>query len=155
MPDLRLPTARTADPDLSARTAGLWDPTLATAPGQPQDPQPGDLQPGDPGPADLHRGDPVPGDPPGGDSPCPSGPAAAHRAGPGDARSTRSSARAVDLDRAPAGWPPSCAPGCWTPGWPGRRCRWTSGTASQIPAAIRRAVILRDQHAGRAYGYFL
>ena len=40
-----------------------------------------------------------------------------------------SSARPSTWSRAPAGWPPSCAPGCSARGWPGRRCRWTSGAA--------------------------
>ena len=44
-----------------------------------------------------------------------------------------SSARPSTSYRAPAGWPPSCGPGCWTPGWPGPACRWTSGTARRSP----------------------
>jgi hypothetical protein len=31
--------------------------------------------------------------------------------------------------RGRAGWRRSCGPGSWEPGWPGRACRWTSGTA--------------------------
>ena len=46
----------------------------------------------------------------------------------------------------------SCAAGSSAPGWAGRACRWTSATARSIPAGIRNAVMLRDQHcqwAGR------
>ena len=42
---------------------------------------------------------------------------------------TRSSAEPSTWCPVPAGWRASCGPGCWAPGWPGRRCRWTSGTA--------------------------
>ena len=63
-----------------------------------------------------------------------------------------SSARPSTSYRAPAGWPPSCGPGCWTPGWPGRSLPLDVGHSAQIPAAIRRAVILRDQHCRWAGG---
>ena len=71
---------------------------------------------------------------------------------PGRCSGARSSAGPSTWSPAPAGWRPSCGPGCWAPGWPGPACRWTSGTATEIPAAIRRAVILRDQHCRWAGG---
>jgi hypothetical protein len=46
---------------------------------------------------------------------------------------TRSSPRPSTWSPAPAGWPASCAPVCWAPAWPGRPCRWTSGTAPRSP----------------------
>jgi hypothetical protein len=49
---------------------------------------------------------------------------------------TRSSPRPSTWSPAPAGWPASCAPGCWAPAWPGRPCRWTSGTA---PRSLRQS----------------
>ena len=36
--------------------------------------------------------------------------------------------KAVDLVWGRAGWPRSCAAGSWVRGWPGRACRWTSGS---------------------------
>ena len=54
--------------------------------------------------------------------------------------------------RAPAGWRRSCGPGSSAPGWPGPACRWTSGVSTDIPAAIRHAVILRDRRCRWAGG---
>ena len=48
---------------------------------------------------------------------------------PGRACGRPSSARPSSCCPVRAGWPVSCAPGSWEPGWPGRACRWTSGTA--------------------------
>jgi hypothetical protein len=48
---------------------------------------------------------------------------------PGRRCGGRSSARPWTCCPVPAGWPRSCGPGSWVPGWPGRACRWTSGTA--------------------------
>ena len=64
---------------------------------------------------------------------------------------TRSSAGPSTWSPAPAGWPRSCGPGCWAPGWPGR-LPLDVGHSDEIPAAIRRAVILRDQHCRWAGG---
>ena len=95
--------------------------------------------------------DPAPSGPrPGGDPAAPARARPPRR--PRRCSATRSSARPSTSSPAPAGWPRSCGPGCWAPGWPGPACRWTSGTATQIPAAIRRAVILRDQHCRWAGG---
>ena len=39
-----------------------------------------------------------------------------------------SSARPSISCRGRAGWPRSCGAGSWAPGWPGRACRWMSGS---------------------------
>ena len=64
----------------------------------------------------------------------------------------RSSARPWTCCRVRAGWRRSCAAGSSAPGWAGRACRWTSATAETIPAGIRNAVTLRDQHCRWAGG---
>ena len=61
--------------------------------------------------------------------------------------------RAADLVSGPGGLASaSCGPGCWAPGWPGRSLPLDAGHSAEIPAAIRRAVILRDQHCRWAGG---
>ena len=59
---------------------------------------------------------------------------------PGRACGEPSSARPSSCCPVRAAWPVSCAPGSWGPGWPGRACRWTSGT----PRASRRASVTRS-----------
>ncbi len=64
---------------------------------------------------------------------------------------TRSSAGPSTFCPARAGWPPSCGPGCWGPGWPGRRCRWTSGTATRSrPRSAARSSCAISTAAGPA-----
>ena len=66
--------------------------------------------------------------------------------GAGRRWSGRSSARRWSCCRVRAGWRRSCAAGSSAPGSAARACRWTSGYSENIPAGIRNAVRLRDQH---------
>ena len=58
---------------------------------------------------------------------------------PGPRSSRRSSAKPWTCCLAPAGWRGSCAGNSSAPAWPGRACRWTSGT----PRPSRRASATR------------
>ena len=133
-----------AQPGQPGQTAG--SPSAAD---QAEGPDPADRasQPGGPGPADStgqpadpQPADPQPGDPPGEPGRPRARPAARPRPGRGPRprrgrrwSGTRSSAGPSTWSRAPAASPASCGPGCWAPGWPGRPCRWTSGTAPRSP----------------------
>ena len=66
--------------------------------------------------------------------------------GRGRRSSKPSSARPSTCCPARAAWPGSCAAGSSAPASPGPASPWTSECPRDIPAAIRRAVILRDQH---------
>ena len=74
---------------------------------------------------------------------------------PGRCSGTRSSARPSTWCPVPAGWRASCGPGCSAPGCAGPSLPLDVGHSAEIPTAIRRAVILRDQHCRWAGGYFL
>ena len=116
-------------------------PHCGTAAGQPGGPgpadpadQPLDPQPGGTGPPASPRTRPV------SRARLRARPAARPRPGRGPrpprgrrCSGTRSSAGPSTWSRAPAAWRASCGPGCWAPGWPGRLCRWTSGTAPRSP----------------------
>ena len=51
------------------------------------------------------------------------------RPSPRDRLSRRRSGRRWTCCRVRTGWRASCAAGSWVPGWAGRACRWTSGSA--------------------------
>ena len=113
----------------------------AAAPGQPQDPQSQDPQPGDPQPAD----------PPGGDSPCPPDP----RPPTAQAQEMLRHAiigKAVDLVSGPGGLASFLRTRLLDARLAGPSLPLDVGHSAQIPAAIRRAVILRDQHCRWAGG---
>ncbi|HEU5390201.1 MAG TPA: DUF222 domain-containing protein, partial [Streptosporangiaceae bacterium] len=65
---------------------------------------------------------------------------------PGTSWSRRSPARPPPCSPAPAAWRASCAAASPAPGWPAAACPRDVGVSSGIPAAIRPAVIERDQH---------
>jgi len=107
---------------------------------QPRDPEPCDPQPVDPTPADL-----MPGDPPGDDSPCPPGPR------PTTAQAEEMLAHAIigkaaDLVSGPGGLASFLRTRLLGARLAGPSLPLDVGHSAQIPAAIRRAVILRDQH---------
>ena len=113
----------------------------AAAPGQPQDPQSQDPQPGDPQPAD----------PPGDDSPCPPDP----RPPTAQAQEMLRHAiigKAVDLVSGPGGLASFLRTRLLDARLAGPSLPLDVGHSAQIPAAIRRAVILRDQHCRWAGG---
>ena len=127
------------------------DAGAAAAPGQPQDPQPGD-PPGGPGQA---------ADPPGGDDPRPPGDS---RAPLGPRPPTAQAqemlrhgiiGKAVDLVSGPGGLASFLRTRLLDARLAGPSLPLDVGHSAQIPAAIRRAVILRDQHCRWADGYFL
>ena len=108
----------------------------AAAPGQPQDPQPGD---------------PQPADPPGDDSPCPPDP----RPPTAQAQEMLRHAiigKAVDLVSGPGGLASFLRTRLLDARLAGPSLPLDVGHSAQIPAAIRRAVILRDQHCRWAGG---
>ena len=110
-------SAPACEPDSASGPAPAWEPDSASGPG-----------PAWPGPS-LPRPVPVrrrPG------WPC-------CRVCPGRRSGRRSSARPRTCCPVRAAWPVSCGPGSWAPGWPGRACRWTSGT----PARSRRGSATR------------
>ena len=113
----------------------------ADGPGQPQDPQSQDPQPGDPRPAD----------PPGDDSPCPPDP----RPPTAQAQEMLAHAiigKAVDLVSGPGGLASFLRTRLLDVRLAGPSLPLDVGHSAQIPAAIRRAVILRDQHCRWAGG---
>ena len=127
-------------PDPGDSTGQPEDPP-ADGPGQPQDPQPDDLPGGgDPRPPAGSRG------PSGPRPPAPQGQEMLRQAIIG---------RAVDLVSGPGGLASFLRTRLAGARLAGPSLPLDVGHSAEIPAAIRRAVILRDQHCRWAGGYFL
>ena len=151
---------RTADSPSTADQAEGPDPADRTS--QPETP-PGDSgQPQDP-PADGpgQPGNPRAADPPGGDDPRPPagsrGPSGPRPPAPQGQEMLRQAiiGRAVDLVSGPGGLASLLRTGLLGARLAGPSLPLDVGHSAEIPAAIRRAVILRDQHCRWAGGYFL
>jgi hypothetical protein len=118
-------------------------------------PAPAQNPPGDPNPADNPPGDPKPaGNPSGGCDACPSGP----RPRTAQAQEMLRHAiigKAVDLVSGPGGLASFLRTRLLGARLAGPSLPLDVGRSAEIPAAIRRAVILRDQHCRWAGGCFL